>query len=114
MPKNFIRFDKFEQATTTAKAAAEEETIAVRAKVVDETLRHAMPDAIHYLFTASSASSAISVSQSVSESASVLPAKSARQPGKDNLIIHTCMQLRTLRLSNLMAGRQVQRQQNND
>lgn len=55
MPKNFIRFDKFEQATTTTTTTtaktvtAEEEKhnrkykIALRAKVVDETLHHATP-----------------------------------------------------------------------
>lgn len=78
-------------------------------------MRHyATPDAIHYLSTASSAIH--SVSRSVSESAREY--SSQLYCNLEKIIwsfvpIRTCMQLRT-RLSNLMAGRQVKRQQNND
>lgn len=69
MPKNFIRFDKFEQATTAAAVTPEEEEknnrnykIALRAKVVDEALHHARRNTlfIHRQFSRS-------FSQSVSQ-----------------------------------------------
>lgn len=115
MPKNFIRFDKFEQAATTAAAVtvtAEEEKKnncryknALRAKVVDEPLHHT-PDAKHFIYSQPVQPFSQSVIRPVSQPAML-------QSGGDNLITHTCMQLRT-RLSNLMAGRQIKRQQNND